>query len=327
MRKLKIFNFGILLILFASSCVKEDSFDQLVPKTVREDNSLPSFTLSNGIKLHVETFGNPLDTMLLVLHGGPGADYQGLKNLQSLSNHFFVVFFDQRGCGLSERVSKNLLNPTLLLDDINEIKQHFSPDKKIFLLGHSWGGALATYYVQKNPDKVAKLLLAEPGALYQDAAKVANTTAFNFSAKGLNQMLNSQQYLSFENDNIADYKMSIFANSDVGDYRDFASPDEIKQVKYLRFGFFAGYEINQWQGNFDETYHFDFVTTLKENYTGKTLILASDKSQRLGYDFQNQYHKPKFNHCQIIKIPNAGHYFIELNPNISLPIIDNFFLN
>jgi len=62
----------------------------IIYKTVKDDNKLPSFMLSNGIKLHLETFGNPLDTMLLVLHGGPGADYKGLKNLQSLSNHFFT---------------------------------------------------------------------------------------------------------------------------------------------------------------------------------------------------------------------------------------------
>lgn len=34
-----------------------------------------------------------------------------------------------------------------------------------------------------------------------------------------------------------------------------------------------------------------------------------------------------FNDCQIIKIENAEHYFIELNQKVSLPIIDNFFFN
>lgn len=327
MKKIPIWIYAILTAFVLFSCSKEEKFNQLVLKTVSEDSNLPCFTLSSGIKLHLETFGNPTDTMLLILHGGPGGDYEGLKSLQNLSNHYFVVFFDQRGSGLSQRVSKDQLEPSLMLNDISEIIEAYSPTKKIFLLGHSWGGALASYFVQQHPEKVAKLLLAEPGALYKEAAQSANTTSFLFSAEGLHQMLNSSEYLSFENDNIADYKMSVFANSDVGDYRDFADPSELQQLTFTRFGFFAGYEINKWQGNFDQTYDFDFATGIKEHYLGKTLILASDKSQRLGYDFQLQYHAPKFSNCQLIKIENAGHFFIELNPEIALPLIDNFFLN
>lgn len=327
MKKRQIWIFVILSTLILFSCKKKEKFNQLVLKTVLEDNNLPSFTLSSGIKLHLETFGNPTDTMLLILHGGPGGDYEGLKSLQILSNHYYVVFFDQRGSGLSQRVSKEQLNPSLMLNDISEIIEAYSPTKRIFLLGHSWGGALASYYVQQHPDKVAKLLLAEPGALYKEAAQVANTTSFLFSAEGLHQMLNSSEYLSFENDNIADYKMSVFANSDVGDYRDFAAPSELQQLTFTRFGFFAGYEINKWQGNFDQSYNFDFATGIYDHYLGKTLILASDKSQRLGYDFQLHYHVPKFSNCQLIKIVNAGHFFIELNSEIAIPLIDNFFLN
>jgi proline iminopeptidase len=318
---------SLLFVLILFGCTKSEDFEELVPKTVIEDSSLPSFTVSNGIKLHLETFGDPNDTMLLILHGGPGADYQGLIKLKELSNDFFVVFFDQRGSGLSQRLSIEQLSPDLMLNDINDIKQHFSPSRKMYLLGHSWGGALASYYVQQYPENVSKLLLAEPGALYKEAAQIANTTAFQFSASGLHQMLNSNQYLSYENDNIADYKMSVFINSDVGDYRDVAKPEELKKLAYTRFGFFVGYEINKWQGNFDATYSFDFATGIKERYFGKTMIIGTSKSQRLGYDFQNEYHRTKFNNCQMVKIENAGHFFIEMNPNTAIPIIRDFFMN
>jgi proline iminopeptidase len=317
----------ILVLLPFNSCNKKVIKKSLVPKTVSEDNTLPSFLLSDGVLLHLETFGNPTDTMLLILHGGPGGDYQGLKSLQNLSNHYFVVFFDQRGTGLSQRISKEKLTPDYLIRDINEIKEYFSPNKPFFLLGHSWGGALATYYVQQNPSNVSKLLLAEPGALYKEAAKIANTTAYQFTAEGVHQMLNSVDYLSFENAEMADYKMAVFVSSDVKDYRDFASPEELNQLHFVRFGFLAGYTINEWQGNFNQSYNFDFVTGIKEYFKGKVLIMASDKSQRLGYDFQLNYHFPKFNNCSIIKIENSGHYFIELNPTLSLPIIDHFFQN
>ena len=327
MKNVKLLLLWSTVVIVLYSCSKEEKFESLVPETVVENASLPRFTVSDGTLLHLETFGNPNNPVLIVLHGGPGGDYRGLKSLQALSNHYFIVFFDQRGTGLSERVTADRLTPPFLISDINDIKQHFSPALPVYLLGHSWGGALASYYVQQYPLNVAKLLLAEPGALDKEAAKVANTTAFVFSAKGLHQMMNSNTYLSFDNDNIADYRMAVFVNSDVGDYRDYASPEEMKMLKFARFGFVAGYTINTWQGNFDQSYNFDFASGIKENYTGKTLILASDKSQRLGYEFQNQYHKPKFKACEIIKIENAGHYFIELNAETVLPVIDNFFQN
>lgn len=314
-------------VALMTACVQQDDFNELVRPTVTEDNSLPRFTLSDGTILHLETFGDPDSTMLLVLHGGPGGDYEGLSVLQTLSNHYFVVLFDQRGSGLSQRLPIEELTPPKFIEDIDEIVNTYSNNKPIYLLGHSWGGALATYYVQQHPEKVAKLLLAEPGACYGAAAEVANTTAFIFSSYGLHEMLNSGSYLSFDNDNIADYRMSVFVNSDVGDYRDFASPEELQELSFTRFGFFAGYAVNDWQGNFDGTYDYDFTSGIKENYFGETLILASDKSQRLGYDFQLQYHVPKFNNCAITKIENEGHFFIELNPELALPLIDAFFLN
>jgi len=46
---------------------------QLVPLTVDEDPTLPSISV-NGTQLHAETFGNPTDPMLVILHGGPGGD-------------------------------------------------------------------------------------------------------------------------------------------------------------------------------------------------------------------------------------------------------------
>lgn len=323
----KTIQISILFLILTGmlSCSKNDDlYDELVPRTVTDNADLPSFTLSDGTKLHLKTYGNPQKPMILVLHGGPGGDFKGLLSLSSLGTNFFVVFFDQRGTGLSQRLPKEQLTPPFLLNDISEIIKHFSPNKPIYLIGHSWGGALATYFVQQYPDKITKLLLLEPGALNSEAAKVANTTVFAFSSKELHQLLNSNDFLGYENNTLADYKMAIFNSSDIGDYRDFADPSELKKLVYNRFGFLAGYAVNEWQGNFDQTYHFDFAIGIKENFKGKTLIIAADKSQRLGYAFQEKYHKPLFKNCEIFKVENAGHYFVELNSEKVIPFIESF---
>ncbi|MDL1892501.1 alpha/beta hydrolase, partial [Sphingobacteriales bacterium CHB3] len=51
----------------------------MVPLTVDQDPSLPSISV-NGTQLHAETYGNPNDPMIVVLHGGPGSDYRSLLN-------------------------------------------------------------------------------------------------------------------------------------------------------------------------------------------------------------------------------------------------------
>ena len=93
------------MLLSIIGCEEQDLREpgNLVPKTVMEDLSLPSITV-NDAKLHSEAFGNPYGTMIVVIHGGPGADYRGMLNCKDfVSNGYRVVFYDQRGSGLSQR--------------------------------------------------------------------------------------------------------------------------------------------------------------------------------------------------------------------------------
>ena len=80
-----------------------------IPNTVKMDTTLPSLKLKNYI-FHSETFGDETNEMILVVHGGPGADYRYLLNFKALSDSFFVVFYDQRGTGLSARIDNEYLN-------------------------------------------------------------------------------------------------------------------------------------------------------------------------------------------------------------------------
>ena len=170
----------MVLVLFLAaifgSCEKE--FDPkeegaLVPKTVDLDAGIPSISI-NGTRLHSEAFGNPSDPMVVFLHGGPGSDYRGGLNVKNLvNNHYYVVFYDQRGSGLSERHPKNSYTLQLMLDDLSAVIQHYrtSPSQKVFLFGHSWGAMLTTAYLDKYPNAVTGAILAEPGGFNQDQVK------------------------------------------------------------------------------------------------------------------------------------------------------------
>ena len=92
-----------------TACKKVDMTEPgaLVPRTVDQDPSLPALSI-NGTLLHVETHGNPTDPVLIMVHGGPGGDYRSLLHATDFVNDgFYVVFYDQRGTGLSKREDKS----------------------------------------------------------------------------------------------------------------------------------------------------------------------------------------------------------------------------
>lgn len=69
--------------------------DYPVPKTISDDSGIPHVTI-NGVVFHAQTFGDPKNPVVLVVHGGPGWDYRSLLPLKALADEFYVVFYDQR---------------------------------------------------------------------------------------------------------------------------------------------------------------------------------------------------------------------------------------
>ena len=93
----------LLLPIALAGCLDPDEPGNLVPKTVDEDPALPRIEVA-GTLLHAEAFGDPTAPTVMVLHGGPGGDYRSLLPLRALADDGYrVVFWDQRGAGLSQR--------------------------------------------------------------------------------------------------------------------------------------------------------------------------------------------------------------------------------
>lgn len=147
--------------------------DYTVPATVAADPSIPRIEI-NGAVFHSEQFGDSKNPTLIVIHGGPGWDYRSLLSLKALSDEYFVVFYDQRGTGLSPRGGLMSLTVESTLKDLDGIVDRFSGGRKVFLVGHSWGGMLASGYIGAHPEKVEAAVLAEPGFLTTELAKDAH---------------------------------------------------------------------------------------------------------------------------------------------------------
>lgn len=101
---------------------------------------------------------DPSNPVLLYLHGGPGHSLIPFAHVASsfLTDRFTVVYWDQRGAGLSFAAAdppETLSVRQLVLDTLSVtryLETRFN-QKKIYLLGHSWGSTLGSVVVQKSP--------------------------------------------------------------------------------------------------------------------------------------------------------------------------------
>ncbi|MFN7544054.1 MAG: proline iminopeptidase-family hydrolase [Acidobacteriota bacterium] len=106
--------------------------------------------------------GDGKQTPLVVLHGGPGGTSCSLFPLAAMPNRK-VVFYDQLGSGRSGRpADRRLWNVDRFVEELHSLRQKLGL-KRMHLLGHSWGGALAAAYVlSKGSAGIDSLILASP---------------------------------------------------------------------------------------------------------------------------------------------------------------------
>lgn len=111
--------------------------------------------VKNGkAKMPVRLYGDlDRNTIIIIVHGGPGGsglDYRTGKYVEELEKRYVLAYWDQRGQGMSEGRGGNMTVPLMaedLLHVVKTIKNKYGSDKKIVLLGHSWGGALGTQFM------------------------------------------------------------------------------------------------------------------------------------------------------------------------------------
>lgn len=100
---------------------------------------------------------------LLALHGGPGAPHDYLEPLAALAGERPVIFYDQLGCGASERPGdRSLWTLERSIEELAAVRSALGLER-LHLLGQSWGALLAaTYLLRRRPEGVASLILSGP---------------------------------------------------------------------------------------------------------------------------------------------------------------------
>ena len=101
---------------------------------------------------------------LLVLHGGPGAGHDYLETLEALADERPVIFYDQLGCGRSDKPDDpSRWHIGRFVREVDLVRQALGLDR-IHLLGQSWGGWLAVEYMLGQPAGIESLILASTSA-------------------------------------------------------------------------------------------------------------------------------------------------------------------
>jgi len=299
----------LLTALLLFGCEKITDIGVLVPPTVDQDPNLPSVSVNVAGRqrlIHVRTFGNANNPVLFVLHGS-FTDTRAYRNIcESLSDKYYVVIWDQRGCGLSERITEDEFTLETAVDEINAMKNIYSPTSKVTIIGQSWGGGLATLYTSKNPEKVEQLLLIEPMPLTgDDMQKLFKTIVeFRYDNGSWNNLARHGQAISPLDHEQIDYRAMMILRSTMtsGYHCDGKNPPE---WPVHRVGGFLEYVRNKRLGNPMLGFTYNFVDGI-QNYTDTVRILGGSCSS-LGYAMQKQYSIPHFPNAEVVEIKNAGH--------------------
>jgi proline-specific peptidase len=111
---------------------------------------------------------------LLLLHGGPGAGHDYLEPLEGLAREREVIFYDQLGCGRSDRPDdRSLWRIDRFVREIDTVRAALGLER-IHLLGQSWGGWLGIEYLISRPRGIVSATLASTSASIPQFVSEAN---------------------------------------------------------------------------------------------------------------------------------------------------------
>ncbi|MEZ0371257.1 MAG: alpha/beta fold hydrolase [Candidatus Sericytochromatia bacterium] len=297
--------------------------DYQVPGTVSADGSQPQVVL-NGLGFHAETFGERKNPPLLVLHDGPGGDYHDLLALSRLARRYYVIFFDQRGSGLSARVPTSQLSIDAVLGDIEAFAGHYAPGRRISLLGHGWGGMLATAFAGRHPERVERLILAEPGflntAMANQVLPIMNQSSVGFLYQASVSWVRSLHIQGPDPDARPDF---VFAHLRQHPAYHCGHKIPPRAEEFTRR---AGFQA--WKALTGSTLKpggqvaLDFTKGI-EHYQRPVLILASSCNKLMGRSFQTRQAR-LFPKAGLVDIPASGHEMFLDNPEASVKAVEVF---
>lgn len=139
----------------------------------------------NAQDLYSKTYGSPDHAALIFLHGGPGFNSAGFEvtTAETLAAAgYYVIVYDRRGEGRSTSTDvRYTFDQTF--EDLQSLYEKYEL-KQASLIGHSFGGVVASLFAEKHPEMVkAVVLVGAPVSLQETFKTILRRAKAIYEAK------------------------------------------------------------------------------------------------------------------------------------------------
>jgi len=121
-----------------------------------------------GCNLYCEQEGEGVP--LVLINGGPGGTHYCFHPYFSAAKDLArIIYYDQRGCGLSDYKPEKGYTVNQAVDDLERLRKALGIGQCV-VLGFSYGGILGQYYATKYPENLKGLILVGSSLGFLDAS-------------------------------------------------------------------------------------------------------------------------------------------------------------
>ncbi len=308
--------------------------DSLTPPTQPADSA--TWLVEPNIELAHFAAGEGRN--ILIIHGGPGEPFtQPISGLESLTNDFCFHYYDQRGSGESTRPIDRFEAPNMYenmteldrtlglgaqLADIERIRQILG-DEKLILIGHSWGGFLASLYAAEFPEHVEALILVSPANTLVMPQPDAESDLFAAVRARLpvEEQAKFDEFMKDYMDFNALFQKSdaelVAMNEQFGKY--YVQVVDVEETPMPSQGKPGGWMV--WAQYVSMGQRHDYRSALKNVNTPVLVIHGADDLQS---ESASRLYEDAFPNAEFAIIENAGHFSFEEQPDDFARIVSQF---
>jgi proline iminopeptidase len=187
MKKLSLsFSLILICVIYLTACQTPASNTQknYHDTTGRKDilsggvQLIPIQTDKGVFNVWTKRVGNNPKIKVLLLHGGPGATHEYFECFDSFlpAEGIEYYYYDQLGSAYSDNPNdSSLWNLPRFVEEVETVRKALGMDStNFFLLGHSWGGILATEYALKYQQNMKGIIISNMVPSIPDYIKYAN---------------------------------------------------------------------------------------------------------------------------------------------------------
>jgi proline iminopeptidase len=139
---------------------------------------IPVQTPVGKFNVWTKRIGNNPKIKVLLLHGGPGGSHEFFESFESFlpAEGIEFIYYDQLGSYFSDKPTDTSLWTTArFVEEVEQVRIALGLNKdNFYLLGHSWGGILATEYALKYQQHLKGLIISNMMSSCPDYGKYAN---------------------------------------------------------------------------------------------------------------------------------------------------------